>query len=76
MGSESPPIKIAYPSATEIILMAFTVAAIPCPEEFGIFAVFSAIIGILVVFSTGKVEFLIITMKSKDDHDLKNYPNK
>jgi O-antigen/teichoic acid export membrane protein len=37
------------------------------PEEFGIFAVFSAIIGILVVFSTGKVEFLIITMKSKDE---------
>ncbi|VVM24471.1 hypothetical protein BSPWISOXPB_8003 [uncultured Gammaproteobacteria bacterium] len=37
------------------------------PEEFGVFAVFSAIIGILVVFSTGKVEFLIITMKSKDE---------
>jgi len=36
------------------------------PEEFGVFAVFSAIIWIVVVFSTGKVESLIITMKSKD----------
>jgi O-antigen/teichoic acid export membrane protein len=37
------------------------------PEEFGVFAVFSAITWILVVFSTGKAEFLIITMKSKDE---------
>ncbi|AYQ56981.1 hypothetical protein MS2017_1284 [Bathymodiolus thermophilus thioautotrophic gill symbiont] len=37
------------------------------PEEFGVFAVFSVITWILVVFSTGKVEFLIITMKSKDE---------
>ncbi|CAC9595493.1 hypothetical protein [uncultured Gammaproteobacteria bacterium] len=36
------------------------------PEEFGVFAVFSAITWILVVFSTGKAESLIITMKSKD----------
>lgn len=37
------------------------------PEEFGVFAVFSAITWILVIFSTGKAEFLIITMKSKDE---------
>jgi O-antigen/teichoic acid export membrane protein len=36
------------------------------PEEFGVFAVFSAIVWILVVFSTGKVESLIITMESKN----------
>jgi len=36
------------------------------PEEFGVFAVFSAITWILVAFSTGKVESLIITMKSKN----------
>jgi len=36
------------------------------PEEFGVFAIFSAITWILVAFSTGKVESLIITMKSKD----------
>jgi O-antigen/teichoic acid export membrane protein len=35
------------------------------PEEFGIFAVFSAIAWILVSFSTGRAESLIITMKSK-----------
>jgi O-antigen/teichoic acid export membrane protein len=35
------------------------------PEEFGIFAVFSAIAWILVSVSTGKAESLIITMKSK-----------
>lgn len=35
------------------------------PEEFGVFAIFSAIAWILVVFSTGKVESLIITMESK-----------
>lgn len=36
------------------------------PEEFGFFAIFSAIAWILVSFSTGKVESLIITMKNKD----------
>jgi O-antigen/teichoic acid export membrane protein len=36
------------------------------PEEFGVFAVFSAITWILVVFSTGKIESLIITMKNKN----------
>ena len=36
------------------------------PEEFGVFAIFSAITWILVAFSTGKAESLIITMKSKD----------
>ena len=36
------------------------------PEEFGVFAVFSAITWILVAFSTGKVESLIITMKSNN----------
>jgi len=35
------------------------------PEEFGIFAVFSAIAWILVSVSTGKAESLIITKKSK-----------
>lgn len=35
------------------------------PEEFGIFAIFSAVAWILVSFSTGKVESLIITMKNK-----------
>jgi O-antigen/teichoic acid export membrane protein len=36
------------------------------PEEFGVFAIFSAITWILVVFSTGKIESLIITMKNKE----------
>lgn len=36
------------------------------PEEFGVFAIFSAITWILVVFSTGKLESLIITMKNKN----------
>ena len=36
------------------------------PEEFGVFAIFSAITWILVVFSTGKVESLIITMQNKE----------
>ena len=36
------------------------------PEEFGVFAIFSAITWILVVFSTGKIESLIITMKNKN----------
>ena len=36
------------------------------PEEFGLFAIFSAIAWILVSFSTGKMESLIITMKSKN----------
>jgi O-antigen/teichoic acid export membrane protein len=36
------------------------------PEEFGVFAVFSAMTWILVALSTGKVESLIITMKSKN----------
>jgi len=35
------------------------------PQEFGIFAVFSAIAWILVSFSTGKLEALIITMETK-----------
>ena len=36
------------------------------PEEFGLFSVFSAIAWILVSFSTGGVESLIITMKNKN----------
>jgi len=36
------------------------------PEEFGVFAIFSAITWILVVFSTGKIESLIITMQNKE----------
>ena len=36
------------------------------PQEFGIFAVFSAIAWILVSFSTGKLEALIITMETKN----------
>jgi len=36
------------------------------PEEFGLFAIFSAIAWILVSFSTGRMESLIITMKNKN----------
>jgi O-antigen/teichoic acid export membrane protein len=36
------------------------------PENFGIFSVFSAIAWILVSFSTGKLEALIITMETKN----------